>query len=251
MRAFGQVINDKQNRIFNNGALRPDRFSSNAYPNWVQWKSHFVAVAEKNRWTDIQAINALPGCIHGHELDDFHTAPTELKQASQGDPDSTLRPLFEHLDRASGVLSNDRLGRSEFKNLVQKEGEGLREFVRRVRNTGMLVYANVDAEQRDEQFRERFSEGLNNAELIEVLLIEGNTTSRETVDSAVALEAIAESIRSRPNKRVGAIRVTHDATILNSNQEVAEKKQQLKRLTDETNRLTEIMTQFISTVDPV
>ena len=114
----------------------------------------------------------------------------------------------------------------------------------------MLVYANVDAEHRDEQYRARFIEGLNNAELIGVLLREGNTTFRETVDRAVALEAIAESLRSRPNKRVDAIRMTHDAATVNSNQEVAEKKQHLKRLDDETNHLTEIMTHFISTVDP-
>ena len=89
MRAFGQVINDQQNRIFNNGALRPHSFRSNAYPNWVQWKSHFVAVAEKKRWTDFQAINALIFCLNGHALDEIHTAPTELKQTPHGDP--TLR----------------------------------------------------------------------------------------------------------------------------------------------------------------
>ena len=113
----------------------------------------------------------------------------------------------------------------------------------------MLVYANVNGKKRDEQFRERFIEGLNNAELIEVLLREDDTTFRETVDRAFALEAIHESIRSRPNKRADAIRVTHDAATVNSNQEVAEIKQQLKRLTDETNSLTEMMTHFISTVE--
>ena len=79
-RSFGQMMNDQQNRIFNNGARRPDRFPSNSYPNWVQWKSHFVIVGEANGWTDIQAINALPVCLNGHALDEYHAAPTELKR---------------------------------------------------------------------------------------------------------------------------------------------------------------------------
>ena len=51
--------------------------------------------------------------------------------------------------------------------------------------------------------------------------------------------------------RVDAFRGTHDVATVNSNQDVARMKLQLKRLTDETNRLTEMMTHFISTVDPV
>ena len=198
MRAVGRVLNDQPDRMFSNVALRPDRFPSDAFPNWVQWKLHFVAVAETNRRTQIQAINALPVCISGNALDEFHAAPAELKQHANAEPVPTLQALFEHLDRALGVLRNDRRGRSEFEALAQKGDESLRDFARKVRNTGMLVYANVDAEQRDEQFRERFVEGLSIPELLEVLLREDNRTFRETVDRAVALENIAESYAADP-----------------------------------------------------
>ena len=86
MQAVGQVLNDQQNRMFSNGALRPNRFPSDAFSNWVQWKLHFVAVAEANRWTQIQAINTLPVCISGYALDEFHAAPAELKQHVNGEP---------------------------------------------------------------------------------------------------------------------------------------------------------------------
>ena len=248
MQAVGRVLNDQQNRMFSNGALRPDRFPSDAFPNLVQWKLHFVAVAETNRWTQIQAINALPVCISGNALDEFHAAPAELKQHVNGEPVPTLQTLFELLDRALGVLRNDRRGRSELEALAQKGDESLRDFARRVRNTGIIVYANVDAEQRDEQFRERFVEGLSNRELLEVLLREDNRTFRETVDRAVALENIAESLRSRPNKRVDAIRMIQEAGTMNSISEMNKMKQQLKRLTDEMNSLTDMMTQFVNTV---
>ena len=72
-------------------------------------------------------------------------------------------------------MRNNSFGRGQYKALAQKEGENLREFARRVRGTGMLVYANMDAEQRDEQFRERFIEKMSNPELLEVLLRENNS----------------------------------------------------------------------------
>ena len=210
---------------------------------WVQWKTHFVAVAEANRWTDIQAINALPVCLNGHALDEFVAAPTELKQTPQGDPDPTL-------DRALGVLRNDRLGRSEFKNLMQKEDEGLREYARRVRSTGTLVYANMDADQRDEQFRERFIEGLADPDLLEVLLRENTETFTETVNIAIDLETISKSIRKRPNKCVVTIRVTHNAATVNDNPEMDEMRKQLKGMKVAMKSLTEMMTQFVSALVP-
>ena len=80
MQAVGQVLNDPQNRMFSNGALRLDRLPSDAFPNWDHWKLHFVAVAAANRWTQIQAFNALPVCMGGNALDEFHAAPVKLKQ---------------------------------------------------------------------------------------------------------------------------------------------------------------------------
>ena len=255
MQAVGRVLNDQQNRMFSNGALRPDQFPSDAFPNWVQlhWentgKLHFVAVAEANRWTQIQTINALPVCISGNALDEFPAAPAELKQHVNGEPVPTLQTLFEHLDRALGVLRNDRRGRNEFEALAQKGDESLRDFARRVRKTGMLVYANKNAEQRDEQFRERFIEGLSNPDLLEVLLRENTRTFRETVDRAVDLQSIATSARTRQNRRVAYARLAQEPTVVVEDQiAVDEIKQQLKEMTCAMNSLTNMVNQFVGAV---
>ena len=118
--------------MFRNSTVRPDRFPSDTFPNWVQWKSHFVAVAAANRRTQIQAINALPVYLNGNALDEFYAAPAVLRQDFEGEPAPTLRDLFEHLDRALCVLRNDRSGRSEFEELAQKSNESLKDFARRV-----------------------------------------------------------------------------------------------------------------------
>ena len=114
----------------------------------------------------------------------------------------------------------------------------------------MLVYANKKAEQRDEQFREGFIEGLSNPDLLEVLLREDNRTFRETVERAVDVEAIAErkNIRNLPNKRVEAFRVAQEATATRKNLEVDEMKLHLKEFTSATKSLTYMVNQFVGAV---
>ena len=75
MQAVGRAVNGNQNRIFNYGTIRPDRFPSSSFADWLQWKIHYIAVAEANRWTDPEAIGALPVCLSGHALEEFQAAP--------------------------------------------------------------------------------------------------------------------------------------------------------------------------------
>ena len=161
-------------------------------------------------------------------------------------------PLYRHSSNTwtePWVLRNDRRGRSEFEALTQEGGESLRKFARRVRTTGMLVYDNKNAEQRDEQFRKRFNESLSNPDLLEVLLLrEENRTFRETVQRAVDVEAIAESISNLPIKRMEAFRVAQEATTTRNHSEMDEMKQQLKEMTGARNSLTKMLNQFVGTV---
>ena len=103
----------------------------------------------------------------------------------------------------------------------------------------MLVY---------ELFRERFIEGLYNPGPLAVLLREDNRTFRETVERAVDVEAIAESIRNLPNQRVEALRVPQEATKTRNNLEVDEMKLQLKEMTSAMDSLTNMVNQFVGAV---
>ena len=92
--AFGQAMNGNQARVFNRGSIRHDHFPSNAYANWVQWKIHFVAVAEANQWTDSQSINALPICLNGPALEKFVFTPQELKAQVANQPALTFEDFL-------------------------------------------------------------------------------------------------------------------------------------------------------------
>ena len=128
----------------------PALFPSNAYANWLQWKTHLIAVAEAKQWTDAQSINALPICLNGPGLEDFIFAPQKLKPQVANQPAPTLRRLFVHMVLVMGVIRNDRAGQNKIRSLVQKDDEVLREFARRVRSMASLVFAHRDLDERDD-----------------------------------------------------------------------------------------------------
>ena len=188
-------------------------------------------------------------CLGGLALEEFQAAPRELKTQVVNRQAPTLRAFFEHLDQVMGVTRNDRAGRNEFKSLVQKESEPLREFARRVRNLGLLVFGHQEADQRDELFRERFLDGLSESDLLEVLLRERTRGFVITVDRAVELETIANSVRTRLSRRVAFVRLAQEPTVAAEDQTaVTEMKQQLNEMTRALGSLTNMMGRFVSTV---
>ena len=115
-----QGLNGNENRLFGNGAIRPDSFPSQNYPDWAQWKMHFYRVGRANGWTELQGLQAVPVCLIGYALDEYNAAPRELKEQVEGADAPTLAALFNHLGREMGMMQNDRLGKAEFRKLRQQ-----------------------------------------------------------------------------------------------------------------------------------
>ena len=183
-----QGLNGNENRLFGNGAIRPDSFPSQNYPDWPQWKT---------QWTELQGLQAVPVCLIGYALDEYNAAPRELREQVDGADAPTLAALFNHMRREMGMMRNDRLGKAEFRKLRQGPEETLREFGRRVRNIGKIAYSEKDPNARDELFREKFLEGLSDVHLEVQLLKENAQTFGDLVNRAVDLEVIARITRGR------------------------------------------------------
>ena len=192
-----QGLNGNGNRLFGNGAIRPDSFPSPSYPDWAQWKTHFYRVGRANGWTELQGLLALPVCLNGYALDEYNVAPRELREQVEGADAPTLAALFNHLGREMGVMRNDRLGKADFRKLRRLTGETLRDFGRRVRNIGKIAYSEKDADTRDELFKEKFLEGLNDVRLEVQLLREDPRTFTDLVNRAVDLEVIEKTTGDR------------------------------------------------------
>ena len=87
---------DRQQWFFGFG---PDRFPSNSYQNWADWRKHFAWVANANRWEDEQARMVLPTCLTGWALDEFTSMPAHFREEVDGFPDSTLGGMLNELDQ--------------------------------------------------------------------------------------------------------------------------------------------------------
>ena len=143
-----------------------------------------------------------------------------------------------------GVTRNNRAGRNDFKSLSQKEGETLREFARRVRSMGVLVFAHLDLDERDEHLRDQFLDGLKDPQLSETLLREETRSFAQTIERAAEIESISVSMQNRKNMRTAIVRVAQEVPT-SSLQKHNGLREQLNDLTDATTELTRVMTKFV------
>ena len=93
--------------------------------------------------------------------------PNNFREVVDGFPEPTLARMLAELDQSP--FQRRAAARAEFKNLVQGDNEGLREFSRRVRSLSDVVNPNMGAQTRDGMNCEQFIDGIFDAELQELL----------------------------------------------------------------------------------
>ena len=201
---------DRQQRMFGFGTIRPERFLPSSYHNWADWRKHFAWVVDANRWEDEQARIVLRTCLTGWALDEFTSMPAHFREEVDGFPDPTLGGMLNGLDQQMMPFQTQAGARAEFKNFMQSDKEGLREFSRRVRSLGDVANANVGAQARDDMNREQFIDGLYGVELQDLLLREELGSLARPVARAQALEQEKKSSRARNRKRLHLARVAED-----------------------------------------
>ena len=163
---------DRQQRVFGFGTIRPDRLTSSSYQNCRDWREHFAWIPDAIRWEDEQATIVLPTCLIGWALYDFTSKPAHFREEVDGFEEPTLGRMFAELDQRMMPFWTRSAARVEFKNPMQEEGEGLRDFARRVRFLGEVASTSLGAQTRDDMNREQFTDGLCGFELQELLLPE-------------------------------------------------------------------------------
>ena len=203
---------DNGRGVFEPGTLRPDRYPSKKHSTWIQWKQHFLWLADTNGWDDITAIRALPTCLTPWALDKFTAMPARFTRQVGRNLPPTLARVFEYLDPRMSPYRDQRTARAEFKALMQSDKEETREFSRRVRALGDIAHTHMNALSLDDMNREQFIDGLFDPDIYELLLREDPQTFDEAVNRALSLEAIKKGSRFRQRKRISAIRTMAEAT---------------------------------------
>ena len=201
---------DRQQGVFGFGTIRPDRFPSSSYQNSRDWRKHFAWIADANRWDDEQARMVLPTCLTGWALDEFPSMPAHFREEVDGFEEPTLGRKLAELDQRMRPFQTQSAARAEFKNLMQEEGEGLRDFARRVRSLGEVANTNLGAQARDNMNREQFTDGLCDFELQELLLRENLENFNQAVARAQALDMARKTVRMKSRRRLNHVRSVHD-----------------------------------------
>ena len=150
----------KSRTVYQECPIKPEKFPGNCFNCWKLWVKHFKSVVKANRWSDMQAIEALPACLTSWALEEFETVPRHYVEKVLGEKTPRFDALFEVLEPKMQQYRSKRATRSEFKAVKQMENESLKDYFRRVRYLGDLALSEKSLAEKDQDIRDRFLEGL-------------------------------------------------------------------------------------------
>ena len=140
--------------------IKPEKFPGKFFNRWELWVKHFKSVAKANRWSDAQAIEALPACLTSWAVEEFETVPRHYVEKVLGENTPQLEALLEVLESKMQQYRSKRATRSEFKAVKQMENESLKDYFRRVRYLGDLALSEKSLAEKDQDLRDQFLDGL-------------------------------------------------------------------------------------------
>ena len=140
--------------------IKPEKFPGKFFNRWELWVKHFKSVVKANRWSDAQAIEALPACLTSWALEEFETVPRHYVEKVLGEKTPKFDALLEVLEPKMQQYRSKRAARSEFKAVKQMDNESLKDYFRRVRYLGDLALSEKSLTERDQDLRDQFLDGL-------------------------------------------------------------------------------------------
>ena len=140
--------------------IKPEKFPGNCFNRWELWVKHYRSIVKVNRWSDAQAIEALPACLTSWALEEFETVPRHYVEKVLGEKTPKFDALLAVLEPKMQQYRSKRAARSEFKAVKQMENESLKDYFRRVRYLGDLALSEKSLTERDQDLRDQFVDGL-------------------------------------------------------------------------------------------
>ena len=150
----------KSRTVYQECPIEPEKFPGNCFNCWELWVKHYKSIVKVNRWSDAQAIEALPACLTSWALEEFETVPRHYVEKVLGEKTPQLDVLLEVLEPKMQQYRSKRAARSGFKAVKQKENESLKDYFRRVRYLGDLALSEKSVTERDQGLRDQFLDGL-------------------------------------------------------------------------------------------
>ena len=136
--------------------IKPEKFPGNCFNRWELWVKHYKSIVKVNRWSDAQAIEALPACLTSWALEEFETVPRHYVEKVLGEKTPKFDTLLEVLEPKMQQYRSKRATRSEFRAVKQMESESLKDYFRRVRYLGDLALSGKSLAEKDQDLRDQF-----------------------------------------------------------------------------------------------
>ena len=149
----------KSRAIYQERPIKPEKFPGTFFSRWEQWVKHYKSVVKANRWSDAQAIEALPACLTSWAVEEFETVPRQYVEKVRGEKTPRFDALLEVLEPKMQEYRSKRAARSEFKAVKQMENESLKDYFRRVRYLGDLALSEKSVTERGQDLRDQFLDG--------------------------------------------------------------------------------------------
>ena len=150
----------KSRAIYQECPIKPEKFPGKNFNRWDLWVKHYKSIVKANRWSDEQAIEALPACLTSWAVEEFETVPRHYVEKVLGEKTPRFDALLEVLEPKMQQYRSKRAARSEFKAVKQMENESLKEYFRRVRYLEDLALSEKSLTERDQDLRDQFLDGL-------------------------------------------------------------------------------------------
>ena len=202
---YAELLGVRQRRtkaVYEKSPIKPEKFPGKDFNRWELCVKHYKSVAKGNGWTDQQAIVALPACLRSWAVEEFETVPRECIEKVPGEEAPIFQTLLEILKPKMQQCSSPRATRSEFKSVIQRENESLKEYFRRVRYLGDLALCEKTLEEKDKDLRDQFLEVLFESRLQQKLYEdETNRNFCEVLQRAQELELIQKNARDVDQRR--------------------------------------------------
>ena len=150
----------KTRTVYQECPIKPEKFPGKFFNRWELWVKHFKSVVRVNRWSDMQAIEALPACLTSWAVEEFETVPRQYVEKVLGEKTPQFDTLLTVLEPKMQQYRSKRAARSEFKAVKQMENESLKDYFRRVRYLGDLALSEKSLAEKDQDLRDQFLDGL-------------------------------------------------------------------------------------------
>ena len=188
----------KSRTVYQECPIKPEKFPGNCFNGWELWVKHYKSVVKANRWSDMQAIEALPACLTSWAVEEFETVPRHYVEKVLGEKTPRFDALLEVLEPKMQQYRSKRAARSEFKTVKQMENESLKDYFRRVRHLGDLALSEKSLAERDQDLRDQFLDGLFDSRLQQKLYEdETDRNFSEVLYRAQELEIIQRNSEER------------------------------------------------------